>query len=226
MNSSPHTVTSRHPAFPIVLATLAMFSLVFFYQQNFRGQIGGPISVAKLLWLDYTITAWFILPFFLSRSCLLAPAVRRIYRLHLINFLTRGAAELWMLYVTISWSPLYGIVHDGFSVLLITGLLWSRRDELHPLVSPGNLAALRFLLSLRLGFICEAVFAALFYRATGGEPGLYFAAPDPTFDFINGVTWSVLLFAYPDLLRTIWVLRDAFLSTPLIFPWRKGSHAW
>src|SRR5207248_6344010 len=34
-------------------AALALFSAFFYWRQNYRGQIGGAISVAKLLWLDY-----------------------------------------------------------------------------------------------------------------------------------------------------------------------------
>jgi hypothetical protein len=199
----------RNFALLLTIATLALVSLLFYYRQNFAAQIGGKMSVAKLLWLDYAIIAWFVLPFFLCRSPLVAPVIRHIYRAHLATFAVRGAIELWMLYVTISWMPPYGITHDLIVLLLITGLLWRGRKELHRLNDGANRAALRFLSSIRVGLACEISFAWLFYRATNGRIGIYFASQDPVFATINGLTWAAVLLLYPDLLRTLWMGREA-----------------
>lgn len=198
------------------IAILAAISVVFYYRQNFAGQIGGRMSLAKLLWLDYALIAWLILPFFLWWSPRLMPALRWIYGIHGINFAVRGVIELWMLYVTIAWFPPYGITHDLFTIALITALLWFRREELRSLQDRTNRAALRFLTSIRLGLCCEIVFAWLFYRATGGEVGIYFASSDPVFSWINALTWGAVVLFYLDLLRMFRSCREALfpLRTP------------
>lgn len=193
------------------IAALAVFSGWFYYRQNFTGQIGGAMSIAKLLWLDYAIIAWFFLPFSFYRSRALAPALRWIYGAHLITFVVRGAIELWLLYVTVAWIPPYGITHDLLVIALITGLLWHSREKLRRLDDSANRAALRFLTSIRVGLLCEIVFAWLFYQVTEGRIGIYFASRDPIFATINTLTWTAVLILYPDLLRTLWLGRDALL---------------
>jgi len=199
----------RSFALLIAIASLAVISGWFYYRQNFAGQIGGEMSIAKLLWLDYAIIAWFLLPFFLWRSRVVLPTLRWIYGAHLIVFVVRGVIELWLLYVTIAWIPPYGITHDLVVIVLITGLLWRGRKELGRIDDAANRAALRFLTSIRIGLICEILFAWLFYRAIGGKIGIYFASRDPIFATINGLTWVAVLILYPDLLRTLWLARDA-----------------
>ncbi|MGH7845950.1 MAG: hypothetical protein ACREQW_12390, partial [Candidatus Binatia bacterium] len=137
-------VQRRSVVFPGAILALTLISLWFYYRQNFAGQIGGAMSLAKLLWLDYTLLAWFVVPFFLWRSPLIEFPLRTIYGAHLLNFATRGAVELWMLYITISWLPPYGITHDLFSIGLITGLLWRRRKRLGAAYGTYHSAAYRF----------------------------------------------------------------------------------
>ena len=104
----PELRQKRNLNFPATVIALAAVSLWFYYRQNFAGQIGGGMSIAKLLWLDYALVAWFIVPFFVARSPYIEPSLRRIYGVYLANFIVRGAIELWMLYVTVSWLPPYG----------------------------------------------------------------------------------------------------------------------
>ncbi|HWP57531.1 MAG TPA: hypothetical protein VNL14_06580 [Candidatus Acidoferrales bacterium] len=205
---------TRTLAFPGAVAALAAFSLWFYYRQNFAGQIGGAMSVAKLLWLDYTLLAWFIVPFFVWRSALVRAPLRDIYAVHLANFCLRGAVELWMLYVSISWLPPYGIAHDFFSVGLITGLVWLRREKLRALGDRENRAARRFLVSIRAGLLCEIALAWLFFRATEGKIGIYFASDEPKFALINNVTWVAVLFAYSDLV--VFLRRAAAVFFPVV----------
>jgi hypothetical protein len=200
-------------------AVLAVLSLLFYARQNFSGQLGGRMSLAKLLWLDYALAAWFVLPFTLWRSPRVAPALRRVYGAHLFSFAARGAAELWMLYVTISWLPPYGIAHDLFTIGLITLLLRLARGQLTGLNNRANRSARGFLTSIRLGLGCEILFAWMFYRATGGQIGIYFASDDPVFAVINRLTWAVVLVAYADLLRVLWTGRD------LLFPRRSSRES-
>ena len=203
-------VQRRDLSFPAAVSALAIVSLWFYYRQNFAGQIGGQMSVAKLLWLDYALAAWFIVPFFIARSPAVEPSLRRIYGIHLANFIVRGAVELWMLYVTVSWRPPYGITHDLCSIALITVLLWRSAPFLRPFSDRLNLAALRFLTSIRLGLVCEIIFAWLFYRAIEGEIGIYFASDDAHFAFINRLTLVIVLLAYTDLINFVWRARRIF----------------
>lgn len=205
----PPLAPRRSSALLLWIATLAVISGWFYYRQNFAGQIGGEMSIAKLLWLDYAIIAWFFLPFFLCRSAVISPTLRWIYGAHLVTFVVRGLIELWLLYVTIAWIPPYGITHDLIVIALITGLLWRGRNELGQLDDAANRAAIRFLTSIRVGLICEIIFAWLFYRVIEGKIGIYFASRDPIFATINGLTWTAVLILYPDLLRTLWLGRDA-----------------
>lgn len=208
----------RTLSFSLAVGALAMVSLWFYYRQNFTGQIGGAMSVAKLLWLDYALVAWFIVPFFVARSADVTPSLRRIYAVHLANFILRGAIELWMLYVTVSWSPRYGITHDLCSLALITLLLWRKAPVGGGLRRPLDGAARHFLISIRLGLVAEIVFAWLFYRAIGGEAGIYFASDDAHFAFINRLTLVIVLLAYSDLAIFLWRARRIFFPIVVAAP--------
>jgi hypothetical protein len=200
------------------VAALGAVSFLFYRRQRKAGQLGGPMSVAKLLWLDYALTAWFVVPFCFWRSPRIAPGLRRVYGAHLGGFAARGAAELWMLYVTRSWIPPYGIGHDLFAIGLISMFLPSVRAGLPEEVDPADRAALRFLTSVRAGLACEILFAWLFYHAVERDTsGVWFASTDPAFERINRLTWAVVLVAYPDLGRTLWEGRDA------LFPVLEGE---
>jgi hypothetical protein len=200
----------RRLSFPLTVSTLMIVSLWFYYRQNFAGQIGGEMSIAKLLWLDYTLVAWFIVPFFVWRSSHIGLPLRRIYGVYLAGFVIRGAVELWMLYVTVSWLPPYGITHDLFSIALITALLATKRRAINRLGDSQNSAARRFLTSIRLGLVCEMIFAWLFYRAIDGEIGIYFASDDAHFAFINRFTLVIVVLAYLNLGNFLWRARGIF----------------
>jgi hypothetical protein len=187
-------------------AAVLLASVFFYYGQNVAGRIGGPISIPKLLWLDYALVAWFVVPFFVWRSPLIAPELRRVYGFHLLSFTLRGLAELWMLYVTVSWRPAYGIAHDAFDILLITALV-ARAGRASR--AARDAAARHFLFSIRATLACEIVFAALFERARAGQLDLYFASADPLFATINALTAAVVVVAYLDLLATLFCAREA-----------------
>ncbi len=124
----PTVAPRRRFALLLWIAALAVISGWFYYRQNFAGQIGGEMSIAKLLWLDYAIIAWFFLPFFFCRSHVISPTLRWIYGGHLITFVVRGIIELWLLYITIAWIPPYVLVL--YPDLLRT--LWLGRDAFFP----------------------------------------------------------------------------------------------
>ena len=187
---------------------------VFYYRQNHAGQIGGLVSLPKLLWLDYALVAWFVLPFCFWSSPRVLPALRRIYGVHFVVFAVRGIAELWLLYAAHAWIPPYGISHDIFVIAMISVLLWRARGELVEAKVPDdpvNRAALRFLTSIRLALVVEIVFAWLFYEAVKGQTArVWFAdAESAVFARINVLTWAAVAVAYPDLVRTLWTAREA-----------------
>src|SRR5688572_14980047 len=134
----------------ITIAVLAVACVLFFWRQNSGGSMGGEMSLPKLLWLNYALIAWFIVPFGFWRSPRLAPALRRIHGSHLTLFLARGIAELWLLYVMHAWIPPYGIAHDLVAIAWITLLLVRARNGLKGPLASGDRAALRFLTSIRL----------------------------------------------------------------------------
>src|SRR5436309_13418500 len=104
---SPHS----HPSWGLLgaIAALLAVSVIFYLRQNYAGQIGGRMSLPKLLWLDYALIAWFLLPVAFWRSPRIDPALRRIYSAHPPSFAARGPVELFMLYLAIAWKPPYGI---------------------------------------------------------------------------------------------------------------------
>jgi hypothetical protein len=169
-------------------AALALFSALFYRRQNFKGQIGGAISMAKLLWLDYAILAWLVIPAFLIFSTNVSAAWRRVFTIHLINFGARAVIELILLYVFVAWSPVYGIAHDIFSIALIAWLAPHDGSILY-----------HYSWTIRVGLVCEIVFAALFHRLTSKEHAIYFASREPRFRLINRLTIAVDLAAYTDL---------------------------
>jgi hypothetical protein len=200
------------PRFALLWAAAALgaISLVFYYRQNFAGQLGGRMAFVKLLWLDYSLVALFLVPFFFWRSPAVSSGLRRIHGAHLASFAVRGVIELWLLYVTIRWIPPYGIAHDVFAIALITLLLARHRPTAS--ASAPNRAARQFLTALRVSLAVEILLAWLFYRATGGRIGIYFADDGARFALINGLTWVAVLAAYANLARTLWLGRGPLLG--------------
>lgn len=102
-----------------VVIVTGMAALLFYVVQN-RGWLeGGNIALPKLLWLAYAILFWFCLPALIVLDTRTPAVWRRIYAIFLVNMLLRAALELFMMYVTNSWSPYYGIGHDLFTILLL-----------------------------------------------------------------------------------------------------------
>lgn len=195
------------------LLLTAACSAAFYYRQNFAGQVGGPISVEKQLWLNYTLTAWFVVPAFLVRHPALAAPLRWILGSFLASMVARGVAELWLIYISFGWSPIYGIAHDILNILLIAGLRAAFRRQLAG-TDPFNASVGRFCTSIQLAFVAEIVFAALFYRMNVHADAVYFAAPTEEFAHINRLTRWVDVAVYADLLRFLWRQRGALFARP------------
>jgi hypothetical protein len=190
------------------MLALALASAWFYARQNGGTTLGGEISPPKLLWLDYALTAWFLVPFAFWRATGLAPWLRRIYGAHLASFTLRGLLELWLLYGVHAWIPPYGITHDLATILLITFLL-RRPPADRRALSRADRVALGFLTSVRIGLTCEMLFAWLFYQAVHGRTSeTWFAANGPEWMLINSLTWAAVIPGYLDLARVLWGARD------------------
>ena len=203
----------RDRGFLTALLLTAATSAVFYYRQNFAGQVGGAISIEKSLWLNYTITAWFVIPAFLVAHPAVARPLRAILGWFLASMVARGMAELWLIYVVFAWSPIYGITHDVFNIALIATIRRGKRHELRGL-DAFNSAVLRFCTSIQASLVAEIAFAALFYRMRVHDDAVYFAAPTPEFAHINLLTRCVDLLVYADLARFLWRQRGPLFARP------------
>jgi len=203
------------------LLLTAAASAVLYYRQNFTGQVGGPISVEKALWLNYTITAWFVVPAFLVWHPAVDRALRLILGSFLLSMIARGLVELWLIYVAFGWSPLYGISHDLSCIVLITALRGGFRRELAG-ADAFNTGVRRFCASIQLALVAEIVFAALFYRMDVHRDAVYFAPPTEAFAHINLLTRWVDVAVYTDLAAFLWRQRHALFRSAALVP---GEHA-
>ncbi len=196
------------------IAAVGLSSAVFYYRQNVAHQLGGPISLEKSLWLNYTLTAWFVIPAFLVRHPAVDPVLRTILASFLASMVARGLIELPLLYVARGWNPLYGIAHDFFNFILILGLRLRRARRLAELDDPFSRHLVRFLTTLQLGMAAESVFAALFYRMAVHQDAVYFASATAEFHHINLLTRWVDLVAYADLAWFLWRARRPLFRRP------------
>ena len=202
-----------HGGLLYALLATASVAAVFYGRQNFGGQVGGPISLEKMLWLNYTVTAWFVVPGFLVRHPALDPRLRGILGIFLASMITRGAAELWLIYVAFGWSPLYGITHDVLTIGLVAILRLTLRG--HPSGSDSfNTAVRRYCTSIQLALVAEIAFAALFYRMHVHQDAVYFAPPTAAFAHINLLTRWVDAAVYADLGLFLWRQRRALFTRP------------
>lgn len=204
---------SRAGGLVAALLLTAAASAVFYYRQNYAGQVGGAISVEKTLWLNYTITAWFVVPAFLTRHRGLEGPLRRVFGGFLLSMIARGVAELWLIYVTFGWSPLYGIAHDVFNIVLIA-VLRRRASRDGVRLDALNRAARRFATTIQLSLVAEIVFAALFYRMDVHRAAVYFAPPTEAFAHINLLTRGVDAVVYADLVQFLWRYSRARFARP------------
>jgi hypothetical protein len=213
-SSPPARAGARWPrGFAAALVLTAAASAVFSYRQNFAGQIGGPISLEKSLWLNYTITAWFIVPVFLVGHPALDRSLRHVLGGFLVSMAARGIAELWLIYITLGWSPLYGISHDIFNIALIAALRQRALGD-GVVLDRFNRTVRRFCTSLQGSLLAEIVFAALFYRMGVHQDAVYFAPETEAFAHINRLTRCVDLVVYSDLAWFLWSQRRPLFGRP------------
>jgi hypothetical protein len=200
----PHIAVNRQWLLVCSIAALSAASALFAWKQNHLGGIGGPISLAKTLWLNYMLIAMYIVPFFLWRKSTLAPATRRLFGAIFLSFAVRAPIELWIIYYTRAWRCGYGIAHDVFTILLIIFL----RREISPDVVERDSATMRVATLLQIMLAVEIFMAWEFSLLASPAQGIYFAADTPHFRFVNIASWIAVSFGYPALLYLLWRSRN------------------
>jgi len=194
------------------VTVLAAAALGFYWLQNHYRPVGGEISWPKLFWLSYAILLWFVLPILVAADPRLAPQWRRPFFFLFVLMLARGLAELWMLYVSLNWSPWYGIGHD----LLCASVLVACAVRLWTATPPGG--RLEQLVLLHMGvtalmFVPEIYFAWYMqaHFNTQGDAAIYFVPDDPAYAVVLRVTTAavVLLSVYFPVFLFQWLIRPS-----------------
>ncbi len=185
----------------ICLLLTLMLCLKFGWWQNHHAQLGGDISLAKVLWLNLALSCFFIIPAALWREKNLARPLRVLFGLFFASFVLRAFIEAPMLYLWQNWRCAYGITHDAVVMLVLIVVLLPKVQ----ISDKMFLSARRFGRLLIVVLICEALNAWLFSRVADPLHGIYFAADSIEFRSINLITWIEVAALYPALL--LWVLR-------------------
>ena len=187
-----------HRRWPLVfsIAVLSAASAVFAWRQNHLAVVGGPISIAKTLWLNYMLIAMYVVPFFLWRSETLAPETRRLFGWLFLSFVLRAPIELWIIFFTRGWRCGYGITHD----LLTAGLLIFLRWRMSPELARREYVALRVATLLQITLFVEIFMAWEFSKLASPAEGIYFAADTAHFRLVNVASWIAVAAGYPALL--------------------------
>jgi hypothetical protein len=194
------------PVWLLVAGAVSAVVYRFVRKQNRGERVGGPISLPKSLWLNYTLLSWFVIPAVLLRRDGLSPGNRAALQAHLLSFTARGAAEMWLLYRMHAWRCVYGVGHDAIDLAMLSLMMRSGRDGSREGVDG---IARWHLDSIRGTLVAEMVFASLFNSTvagqTQGQDGIYFASDEPHFRRINNLTAAVDVIAYA---RLATVVRD------------------
>jgi hypothetical protein len=169
---------------------LALFAVVFFQLQNQLQPVGGRVSVPKTAWLALALLLWVALPVLVAADPRTSPMLRRAFRVLLLLMLARGAIEGWMLYVTLNWSPWYGIAHDLLCITVV-GLFALRATASNPLAR-----LLRTHLFVTILAFTPEIYFAWYMQAhfiTRGDRAVYFVPDDPAYADVLLVTKITVL---------------------------------
>jgi hypothetical protein len=190
----------------LAVVVLLMTSLTFMLVQNSSHAVGGHISLPKALWLDWTLTTFYVIPFFLWKNPALSPQIKALFGWLLLSFLLRGVAELIVIYTTHAWRCIDGISHNGFTITL-AALLFLRVPQN---LSSVDRRALGFLLLYVATLVFESINAWQFSLLADPGKGIYFAANTPHFAFVNQLTWMELACLWPWFIWFLWSTHNDF----------------
>lgn len=178
-----------------LLAVFAVLGVLFHRRQNRQGTRGGRISPPKVAWLFFALYFWFVVCPAVAMDPSVSSAARWGLGLFGASMWIRGAAEMYLLYVTRSWRPPYGIGHDVLCILQVLGTLgWHHAHWAGPLPA-SEVWALALLGLVLVSLVIEITYAALFHHAvagaTTGEEGVWFADEEQArFRRINRLTFA------------------------------------
>jgi hypothetical protein len=196
----------------LILAFTLSFARTFYYKQNVKKALGGPVSVPKALWLGYATGSWFLIPFLFVFVPELNSILKILLIVHLVSWWVRGPLELVMIYKWLNWTPVYGITHDAVHNLVLAGIFIWGFQEVLPAITPGlnlNFLAFVYLVVTFISIIFEIAFAYLFRKTRVFEENadlIYFASTDPRYLFINRLTLGVVIFVYAHVAIQIFAL--------------------
>ncbi|CAM3459652.1 hypothetical protein COSO111634_16345 [Corallococcus soli] len=164
----------------VFLLAVASAAAFFRHRQNARGARGGRISGPKLAWLLYAVFLWFLVCPLVAMDPAVPGEARIVLGAFAVSMWLRGAAELYMLYVSRNWRPPYGVGHDLGCIALDGRDVW----------------ALALVGLVLVSLVVEVAYAALFHQAvegrTTGEDGVWFAdAEQERFRRINRLTLAL-----------------------------------
>lgn len=177
---------------------------MFAWRQNHLAVVGGPISMAKTLWLNYMLIAMYVVPFFLWRESTLAPETRSLFGWLFASFALRAPIEFWIIFFTRGWRCGYGITHDLLTVGLLAFLRWRMSRD----VARHDSAALRVATLLQITLFVEMFMAWEFSKLASPGAGIYFAADTPHFRIVNLASWVAVAIGYPALLYLLFRGRE------------------
>ncbi|GAB4015410.1 MAG: hypothetical protein Fur0010_14420 [Bdellovibrio sp.] len=193
----------------IMLPATLTVGLFFYWKHNKNPKLGGAISLSKALWLIYAIYTWFIFIPYLVFAHNLPPFVTVVWKVFWFWMVFRGIVEIYMMYVSKNWSPIYGISHDlSCLIILIAGTIYYLPSYAQ---LPSVLVAFHY--SLILSLALETYYAYSFFQIvkekTKGEHAIWFASKDdPRFKklvFITGLMnwplYAVLILYHIKLLN-------------------------
>jgi hypothetical protein len=185
---------SKRATLAIVAVTAASFA--FGWVQNRFHPVGGPISFAKILWLNFALLMFYVVPFWLWRDESLEPRIRSISGWVLLSFALRAPIELAIIYGTRLWRCEFGIAHDLFTLLLVFYLTWRRRATGE--ARKATVASI-FVPLLQVTLLVEMFMAWEFHKVASPADGTYFAAATAQFCLVNRASWIAVAVLYPAL---------------------------
>ncbi|MCY1030252.1 hypothetical protein OV207_02200 [Corallococcus sp. BB11-1] len=180
----------------VFLLAVASAAAFFRHRQNARGARGGRISGPKLAWLLYAVFLWFLVCPLVAMDPAVPGEARIVLGAFAVSMWLRGAAELYMLYVSRNWRPPYGVGHDlGCIALVGAGLVYTG-EKWAGALDGRDVWALALVGLVLVSLVVEVAYAALFHQAvegrTTGEDGVWFAdAEQERFRRINRLTLAL-----------------------------------
>jgi hypothetical protein len=194
------------------LALVAAAAAAFYVAQNALRPVGGEIALVKLLWLAGAVLLWGVLPLLLMGDARLGPRLRRAFAALAALMLARAAIEGWMLYVSLNWSPWYGIAHDALCAVVLIAF-FARAQPRNAL----ERAARRYLAVSAAFFVPEAYFAWYMqsHFVTRGARAVYFVPGDASHVQVLTATAVavVCLAAYLAMFLRRWIVASGIQNT-------------